>query len=71
MGLVDTILPRTILDVVQTILQAVATVVLVTIVNPWLLAPTPFIVFLFYFFGLFFIRTSRSIKRLEGMSMFQ
>jgi ATP-binding cassette subfamily C (CFTR/MRP) protein 4 len=56
------------IDVIQNAIHIVAAFTLVVSVNPWLIIPTAIVALFFYFFSLFFIRTSRSIKRLEGIS---
>ncbi|XP_011500254.1 PREDICTED: multidrug resistance-associated protein 4-like [Ceratosolen solmsi marchali] len=68
MSIVDTEVSRAMIDVIQNAIHIIAAFSLVTSVNPWLIIPTVLVGFFFYFFSAFFIRTSRSIKRLEGIT---
>ncbi|XP_045489358.1 probable multidrug resistance-associated protein lethal(2)03659 isoform X1 [Pieris rapae] len=68
MGAVDEVLPSALLDVLQIGLSLVGIVVVVATVNYWLLLPTLAIGFVFYGLRIFYIATSRSIKRLEGVT---
>lgn len=56
------------IDVVQTLIHIVAVLIVVSTVNPWLVLPAFFVGILFYLFAQYFLRTSRNIKRLEGIS---
>lgn len=49
-------------------LSLIGIVVVVAIVNYWLLVPTVAIGFVFYGLRIFYLSSSRSIKRLEGVS---
>lgn len=71
MGSIDEALPGVMLDVMQIGLTLIGIIVIVSSVNPWLLIPTVLIGVLFYLFRSFYIRTSRSVKRLEGVSKYQ
>ncbi|KAJ8684018.1 hypothetical protein QAD02_019810 [Eretmocerus hayati] len=68
MGTVDTRLPQTIIDVSQIFLYAFFVIGIVASVNPWFLIPAAVLAVIAYFFRIFYIRTSRSIKRLEGVT---
>ncbi|CAB3248424.1 unnamed protein product [Arctia plantaginis] len=68
MGSVDEVLPSALLDVLQIGLSLIGIVVVVGIVNYWLLLPTVAIGFVFYGLRIFYISSSRSIKRLEGVT---
>ncbi|OXU26939.1 hypothetical protein TSAR_013829 [Trichomalopsis sarcophagae] len=68
MSIVDTEVSRAMIDVIQNAIHIFAAFVVVTTVNPWLIIPAIFVGFVFYFFSLFFIKTSRSIKRLEAIT---
>lgn len=49
-------------------LQLLGIIVVVSIVNPWLLLSTAAAGVIFYFLRIFYLATSRSVKRLEGVS---
>lgn len=68
MGAVDEVLPSALLDVLQIGLSLIGIVVVVAVVNYWLLVPTLAIGFVFYGLRIFYISSSRSIKRLEGVT---
>lgn len=68
MGAVDEVLPSALLDVLQIGLSLIGIVVVVAIVNYWLLVPTVAIGFVFYGLRIFYLSSSRSIKRLEGVT---
>ncbi|XP_031639018.1 multidrug resistance-associated protein 4-like [Contarinia nasturtii] len=65
---VDSLLPNTIVDVLDFILQYVAIVVITAIVNPWLLIPAIIMTILFYLMRVLFVKTGRSFKRIEALS---
>lgn len=68
MGAIDELLPAALIDVLQIGLTLSGIVVVVAVVSPWLIIPTAFIGIIFYFLRIFYIRTSRNIKRLEGIT---
>ncbi|CAG9575865.1 unnamed protein product [Danaus chrysippus] len=68
MGAVDEVLPAALLDVLQIGLSLIGIVVVVAVVNFWLLVPTLFIGLIFYGLRIFYLSSSRSIKRLEGVT---
>ncbi|KAL4704833.1 hypothetical protein ACJJTC_001308 [Scirpophaga incertulas] len=68
MGAVDEVLPSALLDVLQIGLSLIGIVVVVAIVNYWLLVPTLAIGIIFYGLRIFYLSSSRSIKRLEGVT---
>ncbi|XP_041974315.1 probable multidrug resistance-associated protein lethal(2)03659 isoform X2 [Aricia agestis] len=68
MGAVDEVLPTALLDVLQIGLSLIGIVIVVAIVNYWLLLPTVAIGVVFYGLRIFYISSSRSIKRLEGVT---
>jgi len=51
----------------QVSLQVIGVAVVISIVNPILLIPSIFIGFMFYFIRKFYLKTARSIKRVEGL----
>lgn len=70
MGAVDELLPSAMVDCLQIGLALVGIIIVVAIVNPWLMIPTVLIGFIFYLLRNFYLATSRSVKRLEGVSKF-
>ncbi|KAF5283709.1 hypothetical protein FQR65_LT13744 [Abscondita terminalis] len=68
MGTVDDLLPATIFDSVQIGLMVIGIIVVVGIVNYWLLIPTFLIVLATFALREFYLTSSRSIKRLEGIT---
>ncbi|XP_055908743.1 probable multidrug resistance-associated protein lethal(2)03659 [Eupeodes corollae] len=68
MGQVDEILPSVMIDVVQIFLQLIGIVVLVALVNPVFLLPTAILGVIFYYLRVFYLKTSRDIKRMEAMT---
>lgn len=61
-------MPICMYDVIMTSLELTAVITIVGSVNPWLLIPVVFITLIIYFLRNFYMATSRSIKRLEGIS---
>ncbi|KAL2743664.1 putative multidrug resistance-associated protein lethal(2)03659 isoform X1 [Vespula maculifrons] len=68
MGAVDELLPIALIDCVQIGLSLFGIIIVVAIANPWLMIPTVLIGFVFYYLRVFYIATSRSVKRLEGIT---
>lgn len=68
MSIIDTEVSRAMIDVIQNVIHIFAAFAVVTSVNAWLIIPALFVGFFFYLFSVFFIKTSRSIKRLEAIS---
>lgn len=68
MGSVDEMLPTALIDCLQIGLALLGIIVVVAIANVWLLIPTVFIGIIFYYLRIFYLATSRSVKRLEGIS---
>ena len=66
MGQIDEILPSVMIDVVQIFLSLFGIVIVVAIVNPLYLIPTFIIGVIFYFMRNFYLKTSRSVKRIEA-----
>eukprot|EP00102_Acyrthosiphon_pisum_P018651 XP_016655861.1 PREDICTED: probable multidrug resistance-associated protein lethal(2)03659 isoform X2 [Acyrthosiphon pisum] len=67
-GAIDEILPLPLLDFVTIALQLIGTLVVVGIINIYLLIPTFIIGLICYYTVIFYLSTSRSIKRLEGVT---
>ncbi|KAK2579439.1 hypothetical protein KPH14_002650 [Odynerus spinipes] len=68
MGAVDELLPIAMIDCVQIGLSLLGIIVVVAIANPWLMIPTVLIGFVFYYLRVIYLATSRSVKRLEGIT---
>ncbi|XP_027849228.2 ATP-binding cassette sub-family C member 4-like [Aphis gossypii] len=68
MGAIDELLPVTLMDCLQIGLVLIAIVIVIGIINFYLMVPTFIIAIIFYKFRVFYLSTSRSIKRLEGVT---
>ncbi|KAK0092933.1 hypothetical protein PV326_000289 [Microctonus aethiopoides] len=68
MGIIDELLPAVFIDCIQIGLAMLGIVIVVAISNPWLLIPTAIISILLYICRVIYVATSRSVKRLEGIS---
>jgi len=67
-GIMDELLPDEFLQAVQIILFCVGAVVLPSVLNPWIILPATPLMALFMWFGRYYLRTSRDLRRLEGMN---
>lgn len=70
MGAIDELLPTAMIDCLQIGLSLLGIIVVVAIVSPWLMIPTVVIGVIFYLLRIFYLRTSRNVKRLEGVSKY-
>lgn len=68
MGQIDEILPAVMIDVIQIFLSLFGIVVVIAFVNPWFLLPTLILAVIFYRLRIFYLKTSRNVKRLEAIS---
>ncbi|XP_065349429.1 probable multidrug resistance-associated protein lethal(2)03659 [Cloeon dipterum] len=68
MGAVDELLPMAMIDCLQIALALIGIVTVIAVVNVWLLIPTAVISVIFYFIRVIYLKTSRSVKRLEGVT---
>lgn len=68
MGAIDEVLPLALIDSLQIGLSLLGIIVVVAIANYWLLIPTVVIGIIFYYIRVFYLATSRSVKRLEGVT---
>nr|CAH7729849.1 unnamed protein product [Callosobruchus chinensis] len=68
MGAIDELLPAAMIDCLQIGLALLGVIVVVAIVSPWLMVPTCIIGIIFYLMRIFYLRTSRNVKRLEGVT---
>lgn len=71
MGAIDELLPAAMIDCLQIGLALLGIIIVVAIVNPWLMIPTVLVGFIFYLLRNFYLATSRSVKRLEGVSKYK
>ncbi|CAH1738398.1 unnamed protein product [Aphis gossypii] len=67
-GLIDEILPNILVDVIQIGLMVIGMYVVVGIVNPYLIIPTIILVIVFFKMRNIYMTSTRSIKRLEGVT---
>ncbi|KAI4466022.1 atp-binding cassette sub-family c [Holotrichia oblita] len=67
MGAVDELLPKAILDAGQIMLLMLGSLILVAVINYMFLIPVAVIACVFLFLRVVFLRSSKNIKRLEGM----
>ncbi|KAL0104953.1 hypothetical protein PUN28_016533 [Cardiocondyla obscurior] len=68
MGAIDELLPKAMLDAGQMNMMVVGALVVTCIVNPIFLVPVVFIAGIFYWIRKVYLKTSKNIKRLEGIS---
>ncbi|XP_017768861.1 PREDICTED: multidrug resistance-associated protein 4-like [Nicrophorus vespilloides] len=66
-GAIDELLPKAILDASQIILLLIGSLILVAMVNPLFLVPVAVIASIFLMLRVIFLKSSKNIKRLEGM----
>lgn len=67
MGAIDELLPKFLLDAGQIMLMMVGSLAVVCAVNPVFLIPLFVIAFIFYWIRKIYLRTSKNVKRLEGI----
>ncbi|XP_063224305.1 ATP-binding cassette sub-family C member 4-like [Bacillus rossius redtenbacheri] len=67
-GAIDNQLPVTFVDCLNTGGALLVVAVLVVAVNPWVLAPTALVAVLMSLFRAVYLRTSRCVKRLDGVA---
>ncbi|KAJ8920888.1 hypothetical protein NQ315_015681 [Exocentrus adspersus] len=67
LGAVDELLPYALMDTTQIMLNLIGAVVVVAILEPFLLIPNTVLCLIFYFLRRLYLKTSRSVKRLEGI----
>ncbi|KAK0161584.1 hypothetical protein PV327_010040 [Microctonus hyperodae] len=66
-GAIDELLPKSLLDAGQITMMMIGSLVIVCIVNPIFLIPLIIIAFIFYWIRKIYLKTSKNVKRLEGM----
>lgn len=68
MGSLDELLPKALLDTVQSFTVIGGIIIMGLIVNAWMLIPTLFLGIVFYKIRTYYIHSAQDIKRLEGIS---
>ena len=64
----DEVLPMTILDVKWIFLNILCVFIVITYIRPYIILPTLVISVIFFYLRNFYLKTSRSVKRLEGIT---
>lgn len=64
---VDEMLPKSILDASQNILSVLGSVIVAAVVNPYFLLPVVILLILFILIRKVYLKTSKNLKRLEGI----
>lgn len=67
MGAIDEFLPKAILDATQIILNMIGAILVTSIINPLFLIPISVMFLIFIFIRKIYLKTSKNIKRLEGV----
>lgn len=70
MGQVDEILPSVMIDVIQIFLQLFGIIVVIAVVNYYFIIPTLIVGLIFYYLRVYYLSSSRNIKRIEATSKF-
>ncbi|CAK9828719.1 Probable multidrug resistance-associated protein lethal(2)03659 [Anthophora retusa] len=68
MGAIDELLPMALIDCLQIGLSLLGIIIVVGTTNYWLMIPTVVIAVIFYYIRVAYLATSRSVKRLEGVT---
>ena len=68
LGAIDEWLAKCMLDATQVILMAIGSITLTAIVNPFFLIPVGLLFIVFLYIRRFYLKTSKNIKRLEGIT---
>ncbi|KAL6254634.1 hypothetical protein P5V15_013941 [Pogonomyrmex californicus] len=67
-GAIDELLPKAILDAGQMYMMILGSLIVICVVNPIFLVPVIFISGMFYFIRKVYLKSSKNIKRLEGIA---
>lgn len=67
-GAIDEFLPKSVLDATQIILNMAGAIIVAALVNPLFLVPVAVLAFFFIYVRKVYLKTSKNIKRLEGIS---
>ena len=70
MGAIDELLPKAMLDAGQITLMAVGSLTITCMANAYFIIPIVVIGLIFYWTRKVYIKTSKNVKRLEGMSKY-
>lgn len=70
MGQVDEILPSVMIDVIQIFLQLFGIIIVISLVNYYFIIPTVIVGIIFYYLRVYYLSSSRNIKRIEATSEF-
>ena len=68
LGSIDEWLPKCMLDAIQVILMAVGSIAITAFINPLFLVPVSGLFLIFVFIRRYYLKTSKNIKRLEGIT---
>jgi len=69
MGAIDELLPKAMLDAGQMNMMMLGSLVVICVIKPIFLAPIVFISTIFYLMRKVYLKTSKNVKRLEGIGM--
>lgn len=64
----DRFIPNVMLEVIKISIILLSVIIICTIANPWLLLPIVVVGWIFYLLKRVYLKTSRDVKRLEGIS---
>ncbi|KAL9954317.1 hypothetical protein ACROYT_G041838 [Oculina patagonica] len=67
-GIMDELMPDVFLEAVEIVLFCIGAVVLPSVLNPWIILPAIPLMVLFMWYGRYYLRTSRDLRRLEGVT---
>ncbi len=68
MGIIDDMLPPTAFDAIESFVQLFGVLIMIAIIDYWVVIPTVSLIFIFYYLHKYYIKSARSIKRLEGIT---
>lgn len=68
MGTVDELLPKAMLDASQILLAFAGSVIVTVIISPAMLVPLAGLAVIFVYVRKIYLKTSKNIKRIEGIS---
>lgn len=68
LGATDEVMPKDMLDAIQVIFNVTGVILVTTIVDPLFIAPVTVLGIVFVFVRHIYLKTSRNLKRLDGIS---
>lgn len=68
LGTIDEWLPKCLLDATQVILMTLGSIVITAVINPYFLIPIGLLFIVFIYLRKYYLKTSKNIKRLEGIT---